>query len=129
MMKGKQIYGFIALLILSLFGSMSLYSQSQTNNDYDAIFKPDHLLTQSQKDLKIKIAKLVCVSLEEQGDTIRCKAVESDFIKNDIPVYYYKRLCSDIKNLNTFIRSGKTTAAKVKSSLDELYNVKISKLP
>lgn len=117
-------------LLLLVAGFFYLPANAQTSGDeqYEAIFRPDSLLTPSQMALKIKIAKQVYNSIDVRGDSVYVKATQADFEKSEIPAYFYNRLVQDIGNINRFVREGKISAEEVKKQIRQVYDEVIAKL-
>lgn len=87
------------------------------------MFNPNSVLTGGQEALKIKVARFICLSIDERADTLYCKASKEDFIKDDIPEYFFHKLKSDLSNLNAGIRAKWMSASQVKKSVLEIYSV------
>ncbi len=84
-------------------------SFSQNSNPVDnkaeinnRIFLPDSLLTKDELKLKYLSGDLVFENLYLDGNTICTRLTENDFVKNNIPVYYYQVLIQNIKDVNEY---------------------------
>lgn len=106
-----------------LFLPASLNAQHPDENKYKDIFNPNSVLTGGQEALKIKVAKFICLNIGERADTLYCKASKEDFIKNDIPEYFFHKFNSDLSAVNAGIRAKWMSASQVKKSIEEIYSV------
>lgn len=106
-----------------LFLSASLKAQNPDENKYKDFFNPNSVLSSEQEALKIKVAKFICLNIDERADTLYCKASKENNKKNEIPEYFFHKIKSDLSNVNAGIRAKWMSASQVKKSIEEIYSV------
>jgi hypothetical protein len=105
-MKSKLLLIPVFLVVLSVVPKIA-FSQVQNTVDkkaelYNRIFYADSLLTDEEIKLKYISGDLIISNMYFDGKTICTKLTEDDFIKNNIPTYYYKVLLQDLKAVNEY---------------------------
>ena len=64
---------------------------------------PDSTLTSEQADLKLKLGKMIVKNVIIKDERFVLTASKKDFVKEKIPVSYYKLLKKNMKENNSFI--------------------------
>lgn len=115
-MKNRLPVTILALGLL--FANTVSYAQEHDRvNIYDDIFRSDSLLTQEQIDIKVKLTELIPGAVKVEQGVVVTSLKKRDFKKREIPVYYYKMLLRDIKDINDWIKSGKITPEEFEKQL------------
>lgn len=112
-----------------LFLSNPLKAQNLDEDKYKDLFSPNSTLSSELEALKIKVAKFICVNIDERADTLYCKASKEDFIKNDIPEYFFHKINSDLHNVNAGIKAKWINASQVKKSIETIYKLHLKGIP
>ncbi len=119
---------FIFTLASLLIGSSDCFSQTkevltkeQKEQSKRIYFLNDTLLTKSEQILKAKYFDLLINSLYIDGKKICTNLKEADFIKNNIPAFYYNDLTNMLADINSNLaKDTLTNINKLNESLLEL---------
>ncbi len=135
-MKEQSSLRIIGLLAIIALLSCKSFSQSTNPTDknveiYNRIFLADSLLTKEELKLKYITGDLITKNMYVDENSICTRLKEDDFVKNNIPLYYYYVLIRDIKNANAFMKNNKITIdsiSKLMTKANSLYSKNRPKL-
>ncbi|MGL5682206.1 MAG: hypothetical protein ACRDDZ_04015 [Marinifilaceae bacterium] len=104
----SQIRFLVGVFLLSIL-TFNVCAQKHVHKSktYDAIFRPDSLLSHEQQALKTRLFYVLRLHIEMQGDTLVPSFTKRNFVRSRIPLYYYSKAVEDVKSLNKSLISGK----------------------
>jgi len=115
----------VILIFVSVLSSINCFTQDKdvlTKEQYQRIYHvPDSLLTKEEQVIRVKLYDLLLESIYADGKKLCTSLKESDFKKNDIPLFYYNDLMESINEINAFYsKNTSVTTDKIKEAVDEL---------